>query len=200
MKKLILTFIICFVCGCASFREGNVGEIQHFPEAKKKHSIYINVSFFHTNETFFANLYREEYEKNMKSVNIDIEKKIRTRFEESNLFLITSNKINTEYLLDIKYETYYDMSMGMYLLNAITFDIFPWFGKSPVVINMNLTKKSTLKQTSLVVNDTLTTWFTLILLPVTPFKFPDVESEKMQNDLIDNLILQTYEKIQSDFD
>lgn len=200
VEKFVLLCLIFFIYSCASFRNGSVEAIQHFPKSEKKYSVYIDINFYDKNDMLFAKIDEKTYENSVKSINIELDKKIRKKLEESHLFEISSNKQNAQYVLDIRYETYTDMSIGMYLLNAITFDVIPWYTKNSQTIICYIIENNSKNKTVLSVHDTLTTWSTLLLIPVMPFKFPNNENNQMQKDLIDNLAIKIYEKISHDYD
>ena len=82
-------------------------------------------------------------------------------------------------------------------LTGATFYIFPSYSKDTNVITAQLINNKNKHQAEIVLNDSMTMWQQILLLPLTPFKHPLAEAVSMQNDLIDNLALQTYENIKN---
>lgn len=189
MKKIYCLFLFIFLCGCAGFREGKISSIKSFPQTTDKASLGISLDFI---VNFNGNRITNENAKNQ------IQSKIVERFNKTGLFSnVVIDSSGEDYTLNIKYEDLGDTNLFLAALTGVTLYIFPSYAKDTNVITANLVNNKTQKSEEIVLNDSVTTWQEILLLPITPFKHPLVEAVSMQNDLIDNLALQTYEKIQS---
>ena len=189
MKKIYCLFLFIFLCGCAGFREGKISSIKSFPQTTDKASLGISLDFI---VNFNGNRITNENAKNK------IQSKIVERFNKTGLFSnVVIDSYGEDYTLNIKYEDLGDTNLFLAALTGATLYIFPSYAKDTNVITANLINNKTKRSEEIVLNDSVTTWQEILLLPITPFKYPLVEAVSMQNDLIDNLALQTYEKIQS---
>ena len=189
MKKLLCFVVVAFLCGCAGFREGNISSINTFPQPDKKPSINITLDFImNMNGNTVTN----------QAVENKIKSKIVERFNASGLFSnVTLDSSGQEYSLNIKYEDRGDTNLFLAALTGATFYIFPSYSKDTNVITAQLINNKNKHQAEIVLNDSMTMWQQILLLPLTPFKYPLAEAVSMQNDLIDNLALQTYENIKN---
>ena len=189
MKKIYCLFLFIFLCGCAGFREGKISSIKSFPQTTDKASLGISLDFI---VNFNGNRITNENAKNK------IQSKIVERFNKTGLFSnVVIDSYGEDYTLNIKYEDLGATNLFLAALTGATLYIFPSYAKDTNVITANLINNKTKRSEEIVLNDSVTTWQEILLLPITPFKHPLVEAVSMQNDLIDNLALQTYEKIQS---
>ncbi len=189
MKKLICCIVMAFLCSCAGFREGKVSSINTFPQPDKKPSLNISLDFIvNMNGNTITN---QATENNIKA-------KVIERFKASGLFSnVTLDSSGQEYSLNIKYEDRGDMNVFLSVLTGATLYIFPSYSKDTNIITAQLVNNKNKHKTEIVLNDSMTMWQQILLLPLTPFKHPLAEAVSMQNDLIDNLALQTYENIKN---
>ena len=189
MKKIYCLFLFIFLCGCAGFREGKISSIKSFPQATEKYSLGFTLDFI---INLNGNKIINEKAKNQ------IQSKIAERFYKTGLFSnVVINSSNEDYTLKIKYEDLGDTNLFLATLSGFTLYIFPSYAKDTNVITAKLINNKTKQIEEIVLNDSMTTWQEILLLPITPFKYPLKEGAQMENDLIDNLALQTYEKIKN---
>ena len=189
MRKLLYSVLVILLCGCAGFREGKVNSVKIFPQPEKKPSINITLDFkVEMNGNTITN---QATENKIKS-------KVVERFNASGLFSnVAMDSSGQDYSLRIEYKDIGDTNMALAMLTGITLYIFPSYSKDTNVITAKLINNQNSKQTEIVLNDSMTMWQEILLLPVMPFKHPMSEAISMQEDLIDNLALQTYEKIKN---
>ena len=189
MKKLFYFAFILLLCGCAGFREGKVSSVRNFPQPEKKTTISISLDF---KVDFNGNAITNQAAENK------IKTKVLERFNASGLFSnVTLDATGQDYLLNIEYKDVGDTNLFMAILTGVTLYIFPSYSKDSIIVTAKLTDNHSAKQTEIVLNDSMTMWQEILLLPLTPFKHPLAEAVSMQNDLIDNLALQTYENIKN---
>ena len=102
---------------------------------------------------------------------------------------------NSDYTLDVQWENYGEMNQFLSVLTGLTFYIVPSSSKDTNIVTAKLINNKTKKEQTVMLQDGVTMWQEILLLPLVFFKNPFVEINDVQNDLIDNLIIWTHKNI-----
>lgn len=187
MKKILIMFLFLFLSGCAGFRDGGVSAIDNFPSQQKHTNLTLNISH--------ATILNGNRMTN-ESVRVKLAEKFMERFKKSGVFSnIDTDPHNSDYTLDVQWENYGEVNQFLTFLTGLTFYIIPSSTKDTNIVTAKLINNKTKKEQTVMLQDGITMWQEILLLPLVFFKNPFVEVNDMQNDLIDNLIIWTHKNI-----
>lgn len=189
MQKILIMFLFLFLflSGCAGFRDGGVSVINNFPSQQKRTNLALNIS-----HAMILNGNRMTNE----NVRVKLTEKFMERFKKSGVFSnIDTDPYNSDYTLDVQWENYGEMNQFLSVLTGLTFYIVPSSSKDTNIITAKLINNKTKKEETVMLQDGVTMWQEILLLPLVFFKNPFVEINDMQNDLIDNLIIWTHKNM-----
>jgi len=123
-----------------------------------------------------------------------LEKKCVKRFSKSGLFdSVSTASDHTDLTANISIIDDGACNMGMAFLTGLTFYIIPSSATDTYKLTAEITKEKTGETKTFQLEDSVTQWQEILLLPLMPFKFTPVVASSVQNTLFDNLALQVAE-------
>lgn len=189
MNTLFLSLILCTsITGCASFKGEMLSPVQQFPKPQgEKTSIAVNLKFQQMLNDKPISVMTESGRK-------ALEKKCVKRFLRSGLFSAVGTDLQDANLIaDISVIDDGQANMGMAFLTGLTLYIVPSSATDTYKLTANITDQKTGKIETIQLEDSVTQWQEILLLPLMPFKFTPVVAGGVQNTLFDNLALKIAE-------
>ena len=123
-----------------------------------------------------------------------LEKKCVKRFSKSRLFSSVSlGSGQGDLIAEINIIDDGSCNMGMAFLTGLTLYIVPSSATDTYKLTAEITKQNTGEMKISKLEDSVTQWQEILLLPLMPFKFTPVVTGSVQNTLFDNLALQIAE-------
>lgn len=183
MKKLLL--ILLFLPGCIAVRENILKPVETMPETPLNVSIDIKVS--QMNKINALTIELEELSKRL-------EEKTIKEFQTSKLFKKVGNNIEKpDYELTLNITS---QSFNMtHIFFIFSLGIIPDYVSTEVIIQAKLKNFKTSQSTNITFKENWAQWSQIFLVFAMPNNYPTDVLEKMDRDIFDNLIQQTYNQI-----
>lgn len=187
IKYVVLSVLFLSLAGCAGFRAGQLPEVQGWPpQAENKESVsYAVTGGANINGTDVV--VQEAALGNWKKL---VEQSIR----ESGLFSeVSEGAAKADVQIDIEILNNGEFIAPLAFLSGFTFGVIPSFATDTFIV------KATFKNLDGAVigvvekQEAVNTWIHLLLLPLTPFKFPGAEVESVVLDLNKAILLEAKE-------
>jgi len=192
-KKYIILFIpfflLGFLCGCASFRSGQLAPISHWPPqaTMPKKSISIIV-------TTEGSLNGKEQEVNAEFTKI-WRKQIIKAYRESGLFSeVKTGFAETDFQAEVRIIDNEKGSSALSMLSGLTFTLIPWSCSDTFTLKTTIRDRE--GKTLGVFEDleTITLRYQLFLIFLTPFNFPYSVNTQTMYDLTRATIIDAHAK------
>ena len=170
--------------GCASFQGNKLSSVTSFPSVQAKKTIDVDFAFSATlNDTPMTTGNEMARQK--------LAKKCVERLKESGLFgNVSENLANSDLNVDVKVEDVGEGSMAMAMLTGLTLYVVPSKAQDTYRLSATVTDMKSNKKAEIRLEDSVTQWQQILLLPLLPFKSTIAEANKCQNKLFDNLGLE----------
>jgi hypothetical protein len=175
--------------GCASFEGKLLAPIQQFPSVAQPERPSVNIDLKFRQYVNGAPVYFMT-----KTAEGALEKKCTKRFVKSALYSQVGTDLkdaDIDLVVNLKDDGH--ASMGMAFLTGLSLYIIPSFATDTFKLQADITDRRDKSKRSVELEDFVTQYQQILLLPLLPFKMTPMVAGKVQNTLFDNLALQVFE-------
>jgi len=185
--KLVLLILAINLTGCATFSGDMLPQVEEFPITNEKPSINISLSFQQYLNGATVNQFTNQTE-------IDLMERTIKRFNKSGMYSSVSNT-NSEADISVNFDVTDEgtASIGMAFLTGLTLYVIPSSATDLFKVTAKVTNNKTLGEGVIQVEDSITMWQQLFLLPLLPFNLLPVVSGDVQDNIIDTLAIKVHE-------
>lgn len=184
-RTLLVGAALSVMAGCASFQGHNLQPVKSFPTPSVKKTVDVDLAFGQR----FNGQKRSPY----KSAEKALQKKCVKRMTKSQLFgEVSMEQQNPDIKIRIALMDYGEGSMVGAVLTGLSFYIIPSSATDTFYLKAIVIDTQTGQQHTIELNESVTLWQEILLLPLMPFKHPMYEVNKSYNMLFDNLCLEIY--------
>ena len=180
--KMMSVALAMLLAGCASFAGNQLAPVRSFPGPQpRKPSANVEIAFHQFLNDEPIELAREAGEKALT-------KRCIKRFQRSGLFTEVGDNLHSPDLrVSIDLTDRGEGSIGMAILTGLTLYIVPSAAKDTYDLNAVVVDTASGNRWSIHLEDHITQWQQIFLLPLMPFRLTPVVAAKVQNNLFDNL-------------
>lgn len=171
--------------GCATFRSGRLESIDSFPaDGTERPAVAVAVLFEQ-----YRNGERVDVESDVARAGI--ERKCVGRLRDSGLFSRVGPRVGVADLrLGLVLREFGESSRRRTALDLLTGFLLPSHATDTFELDAIATDLRSGRHTSIHLEETVTTWRHLFLLPLMPFALPPVVANRVRNDLFDRLAIE----------
>lgn len=183
--RIIVVLMIVILSGCASFQGHILPEVSSFPQVGKKSNVSVNLTY---------RAYLNHGPSKIPPQNELFTAICVKRFIDSGLFSTVgrvSKNSDISVVIDMKDEG--DVNFAMAFLTGFTLYIIPSSATDDFQVKAVLTNNYTGSTKTIEINDSVTMWQEILLLPLAPFKTHLGELNKVVNNIFDTLAIRVYE-------
>ena len=172
--------------GCASFPGRVLPEVTHFPAVSEKPTVNVSLSFRQYMNGQPLNI-------GVKIVEDAMQKMIIERFEESGLYSVVSvNNPNPDVSVVVDMKDEGTGSYGMAILTGLTLYIIPSSATDSFVVKAKVKNNKTGVEKTVEVEDFVTLWQEILLLPFLPFNFPPSVNQDVLKNIMDTVAIKVH--------
>lgn len=176
--------LMLLTAGCASFQGNELSSVTNFPAVQTKKTIDVNLAFS-------ASLNGAPITTGNEMARQRLAKKCVERLKQSGLFSdVSENLANPDLKVDVNVEDVGEGSMAMAALTGLTLYVVPSKARDTYRLSAKVTDMKSGKKAEIKLEDSITQWQQIFLLPLLPFKSTIAEANTCQNKLFDNLALE----------
>lgn len=183
-RVLCMGILMLAISGCAAFQGNNLSAVTSFPITPVKKSLEIDL-------TFSASLNGNPITMGIDKGRKKLVDRCINRLQKSGLFgSVSENLSNPDLKLQVNVMDVGEVNIMLSMLTGFSLYIIPSSARDTYRLSAILTDTETFKKTEIKLEDSVTQWQQILLLPLMPFKFTIAELGKCQNKLFDNLALE----------
>ena len=182
----VLTLFSAINIGCASFGGGLLPKVKEFPTRSDatKPSVKLTLQFKQFMNDAPLTVFRG-------SVENDWKKKLAKTLSESGYFAsVAEDTANPDITIDANVKDDGHGSMGMAIVTGLTLYLVPSFSTDSFVFDAKVTSPHVDKTWAIHLEDFVTQWQQLFLIPVMPFKMAPVVASGVQKNLLRNVVVE----------
>ena len=185
---------MCALClslftGCATFEGQLLSPVKEFPtpSVEERPSVAVDLNFRQYLNGAPITLFT-------KSVESSLEKKCVKRLKGSGLYSRVGTDItNPDLSIHIDMADEGQGSMGMAFLTGLTFYLVPSFTTDTYKLKAEVTNRHTDEKMIVELEEFITQWQQIFLLPLLPFKMLPVVNSRVQNTIFDHLAIESFD-------
>ena len=184
--KLVVFFFVMNLTGCATFPGEVLPIVEEFPVTTEKPSINLSV-------TFRQYMNGQPLNIAVKTVEKDLMERALKRFNKSGMYsTVSSDDPNAD--ISVKFDVVDEGSgsMGMAFLTGLTLYIVPSSATDLFKVSAKIRNNKTGGEGVIEIEDFVTMWQQIFLLPVLPFKLLPVVVGDVQDNMIDTLAIKIH--------
>ena len=187
IARTLISIALLALTGCASFPGNVLPKVTTFPKSTDKPSAYVSLSFRQYLNGQPLNLA-------VKSGESRLQAKLVERFGRSGLYsLVAATNQNPDITITVLVKDEGSGSIGMAFLTGLTLYIVPSSATDLYKVSAIVKNNRTGIESTVELEDFVTQWQEIILLPLLPFTMAPVVANGVQNNIMDTLAIRVHE-------
>ena len=185
--RIIAAVVLVALTGCASFSGNVLPKVAGFPATADKPSVRVSLVF---------RQYMNDQPINLavKSVEARLQAKLISRLTGSGLYSSVSvTNQNPDVTITVQMDDKGSGSLGMAFLTGLTLYIVPSSATDLYKVSAKVQNHRTGVENTVEMEDFVTQWQQILLLPLLPFTMSPVVANGVQNNLMDTLAIRVHE-------
>lgn len=185
--RAMAMIVVFFLSGCAAFSGNVLPKVSSFPVVSEKPSASVNLSFRQYVNDQPINIL-------VKTTETNLQKKIVERFEKSGMYSsVAQSNPNSDITVDVEMKDDGRGSMGMAVLTGLSLYIIPSSSTDTWKVSTKVKNNRNGSEDTIELEDFVTQWQQILLLPLLPFCLTPVVSDGVINNIMDTLAIRVHE-------